>query len=745
MEIVTLANAEPKGIQPFLVRKPVTLVDPTGLASAQWRAIVAKAPVVRACITTLILQVVAIPWAITGDNQKECDGYKALLQRANGGEGFKSFLGRVIRDALEVPFGGAMEVTRDAKGVANSLWHVDGGTLAPTYERDTPYAQINPQRSYDIVRFAPDEIVRVPWLMRTDIANYGWTITPCMDSFPAIESLMRTDIFYQTLLSDTPPPGLLDLLDMTQAEALDWAKGFRETFEGIDRFKIPILYDHKTAAQWISFQETGLAGQLADIVHRYSEVVAASFGMSVVDLGLFQYSQTKAGSVAQLDTSKRQGLGALMEAIASAFNEHVLPDTANFEWQPLDTTDKVQKATAQKTRVDTIDVAVKGNYIDRAEARKMMAQEEIFDVDPNALPEEPTPLPAPAPAAVAVGPDGQPVQVPTAAAKQQPPQLKPGAPQVPSGKAPVATPKSLYEGIHLADHDDDVSSDVERAMVNRLTREFSQIAGALPESVLRRAIDLVWDAPEMQADPAADVLVAAIEQILSQADAQIGLSDEGQAMILALMSEAYRLGLMESADNAWAALKATGYVEGDLSLSFDVQDPAVIAYLTRYAGQMVKNIDDGTKSILARVIYTGVKQGKALYGSKDSVAAAIVEATAGAIGKKRAESIALFEVRKAQSDAHIKQYQTLGLTKKHWVAIPALACDICQANDGMGFVSMDSKFQSVFGECDGPPGHPTVCHCRLELDRSELLARAESGELFTFFDGTDEVDVPGGD
>jgi hypothetical protein len=33
------------------------------------------------------------------------------------------------------------------------------------------------------------------------------------------------------------------------------------------------------------------------------------------------------------------------------------------------------------------------------------------------------------------------------------------------------------------------------------------------------------------------------------------------------------------------------------------------------------------------------------------------------------------------------------------------------------------------------------CHCRIQFDTEELLDRAESGELFRFFDGRDEIEV----
>jgi hypothetical protein len=763
--LITRAQSEPTGkrVEPFLVRRPYYYVDPGAYAAAAWRQVVARAPIVRSCIATLILQLTAVPYDIQCEDEKRQAYYLSVLDHLNG-EDWRTFWGRVIRDTLEVPFGGAFEPVRwqtgPQKGELYTLLHVDGGSLAPTYDRELPYVQINPLRSYDRVHFGQDELIRLPWMMRTDLQSYGWSFTPCMDCFPAIESLVRSDIFYNSLLSDTPPPGILDLLDMTYDDASTWVESFRATFEGIDRFKVPVLYDHSQKAEWISFQETGLHSSLAEIVKRYAEIVASAFGMSIVDLGLYEYAQTKAGGVAQLDASRRQGLGALMNAIATVLNARVFPDDVKFVWKPVDTEDSVKKASAQKTRIDGLKTLVEAKIIKRHEARDMLAAEGIIVPDPKVkIEDEDEEAPPPE------RPNGPPQKGEVVGEEEEVPSE--------SGK-PVAdeerpTEKALYslildEGYRVRHPWEDCERTVDwdllvaraesgedplpvprtdpayLSLVEALSGEFARMAARLPRSLVERAVDRVWDAlaEPVKHAASADAIVAGIRAVLAESDA-LELSDEGLGKVMAALSLAYEQGLLEAAESIWDALKSNGHVEGALGLKLRLRNPETLELLRQNVVTLGRDLDEGTASIVARLVYAGVRDGRAVYG-KDSIVDEIVKAFPLAIGRRRAQSIGLFEVNKVESLGHLKQYRTFGLTKKAWDTIEALACDLCQRNAARGFVPMEAKFQNVFGECDGPPGHPTICHCRVRFDRQELLERARSGQLFTLFDGESEVE-----
>ena len=138
---------------------------------------IAKAPIVRDCITTLILQIMAVPREIVSDDPEKVSYYTDIFDHAND-EDLSIFLSRILQDTLSVPFGGAMEVLRQSDGLLHSIYHVDGGTLAPTYNEEYPFIQSDPKRTYNKVFFRPGDLVRIPWMMRSDPVSYTHLTLP---------------------------------------------------------------------------------------------------------------------------------------------------------------------------------------------------------------------------------------------------------------------------------------------------------------------------------------------------------------------------------------------------------------------------------------------------------------------------------------------------------------------------------------------------------------------------------------
>ena len=352
------SEPQPKHIDaPYIFRRPPNVfTNYVGLRQDQWREVVARAPVVGVCIRTLITQITAIPWAIIGDDEEEVKYYTSVLQHANG-ENHDTFVERLVQDVLTIPFGGAVEVVRyPTDGVVASTWHVDASTMFPTYDEELLYVQVNPDNTLDREYFDGEQIKRIMWAPRSDIKNYGWSKTPLMEVLPTIEAVMRSDVFYANLLSDTPEAGILDLMDMKQEAAQDWVKSWQSLMIGIDALKVPVLYEHEKAAQFIPFTRSPSELTLPELVKRLVEIVVAAFGMNIGDLGLYEHTNTKAGTSASIALSKRQGLGALLKKITSLYNESILPDTVNFKFNPIDEEDKLKKSQTERQRAETLKI-----------------------------------------------------------------------------------------------------------------------------------------------------------------------------------------------------------------------------------------------------------------------------------------------------------------------------------------------------------------------------------------------------
>lgn len=347
-------NPQPPFAAPYLNRRGIGPTDPFGIRPEEWRYIIARAPIAALCIRTLILQITALDWKVSCDDKGKITHFTEVIDNANG-ESFDAYCERVVYDMLTVPFGGATEVVKGKKGETALFYHVDGGTMFPTYDPDEPYVQIDPYQPMRRVWFTREQIKRLTWAPMTDMANYGWSRPPVMEIFFAVEQLMRSDVFYGQFLSNTPEAGILDLMDMDAKSAREWVKSWQELMIGIDPLKVPVLYDHEQPAKWIPFSRPPGELALPDLTKRYAEVVVGAFGMNIGDIGLFEHQNTLAGSSRMQANSKRQGLGSILRKIKNLINSMLPPDVI-FTWEAVDEEDRLRRANAMKIRADTLKI-----------------------------------------------------------------------------------------------------------------------------------------------------------------------------------------------------------------------------------------------------------------------------------------------------------------------------------------------------------------------------------------------------
>jgi hypothetical protein len=733
------APAEPKGKgyrEPaFLSRTPITFYDPIALSSQQWRHLVGAAPVVRSCIATLIMQITGLNWEIVDDDKEEGKYFELVLGQADDGSGFENMIARVLEDALTVPFGGAWEIGSYPGGGTAWTAHLDGGLLRPTYNKDFPYAMVHPtQGNLDPRLFRATEVSRIKWMPRPEIRFYGWTRTPCMDCLAAIQGLLRSDRFWQTLLTDNPPPGILDVMGMSHDEAVDWLASWKTMLAGIDSLKVPILTaegrDKETAApaQFISFGTSAAQAELPELVRRYAEMVCAAFGMNTGDLGLFNDQLRVAGATRIIDLSKRQGLAHLLKRIKQRLDMDVLPDGAEFKWADIELEDVVRKAAAKNQTSMALGNLVTAAGLPSHIALQQAIADGIITVEvPEELtapPVETPPVQAAAPAApegAATQPTGQ--KAPTTTGETQAQQGRRASPKAPAPQErgdkipPRAFPTSSKAARELGKIVGPWMNGIARSVTKGRIGDLldAGLAAATKEASKQRAA---------QDSPAA----MAIRDLLEHAD-WWKTPDIGQRVANCL-SLAYGEGLLESAQEIQDALHIAGVVSSPaLAVTTAVlKDPATLGQIAERGAQLVTRVDEGTKFFITQKILGGVDAGI----SSPSIARTIlVDAVQrGVIETFRGRSLSIVntEINAASTSAALAQQASVGLTRKHWIAIPGVACNICQSNMDQGPVAADFQYESVFDEgIQGPPAHPHVCHCYVTFDKAELLASVAGG------------------
>lgn len=187
---------------------------------------------------------------------------------------------------------------------------------------------------------------------------------------------------------------------------------------------------------------------------------------------------------------------------------------------------------------------------------------------------------------------------------------------------------------------------------------------------------------------------------------------------------AFEDGMLATAEMIQNDLYGRGIVAAPgVILSFDVTNDAVIQILNEMAAELVRNIDDGTKYYLRRMIVEGALNG----WSVDRITEAIwndlfglSEEQAATLSESRIRSIVTTELNRADSAGRLEEMKKLGLKLKRWITRLIDVCTLCASNESYGSVPIDFEYMDVFGPTQHPPGHPTTCHCTLGADPDEL-------------------------
>jgi hypothetical protein len=723
-----MSDPKPKSLEvPFLWRLPTLWQIPQWQQANQWRWFVYNQPIAMLCRARLINYLLGLPWEITTRNPDEKDAlaediryYTAWVLRH-----FDLAFDRLWQDALDLPIGGAVEivrwpagvkpviregeeeyrVTRDhPKGHAFKLINLDGATIFPTYEEDIPLAQKIPELD-KVVYFTENEIGRVGIQPRTEMRLRGYFKPPPEQIFLAMQMVNDGDHFYHDLLKNVPPVGILDLMDMTQQSAQEWVGSVRSLFEGSDPFKIPVLYEHTNAAQFIPFGKSPQELLFDTASLRYARIVAGSYGLTLGNLGLEPKGDTLAGSIRD-DMQASQGYGYIIEKTKNLLDTEVLPPY--LEWSPkLQDFEKLTgKGRAMLVVTQALRVAKDAGALKPSEMQAQLIRDgfitvEVEPPDDNALIEQ----------------QKQAKQGFGGGRELQSLMGRVGASQGGLGDVKKERAQLLPAKAHVK------TSDTHTKMADSLKSALGKVADKATPARLSK-------------------LARAVARVITPLIGKAELPNEWQEQIDAIIEREGWYTLPASITAALAAAYKAAYAEGaqiaaeevlqflaerallanpPIGIDFNLTNPRTLAELEKKAATLVTRINDGTRYYLKRMLVAGVEEGL----PSDEIAKR-AKAELEGMTLERIESIVNTEINRAESEGRLGQWSEMGLTRKRWQT-DADPCDICRRNEAQGFVEMGHVYEDVFDGTLTPPGHPRVCRCHLEFDEDELMEKA--GEL----------------
>lgn len=384
----------------YLIRPFFNWTQPTWVTSEMWRRVVQSQQICMLCRETLIGNILSLDWKIEArdstkrDELKDQIDYYTKFFEYTGDYDYSEIIEWLGVDLLDLPFGSAAEVGREGDNEDGKvLWLelLDGGTMYPTLNKDWPIGQYVPEANTNPVFFPAHAINRMYFSPRTEIKRKGWGMAPPEKIWVALNLLSTGDTYYAKLLSDTPDAGILDLIDMDKESATSWVEGWRQLLSGVDPQKIPVLYEHTQAAEWIPFTRNPTDIQYNEAISRYTTILTAGYGMTPSDIGMGgaqNGGNTMAGNMRDERKSKRNGYARTKRKFTEFFNR-LLPADLRFKFIDMDDELMVAVGRARLASATAMASMVSGNLFTEAEMRQQAVADGYITVSvPEELPPE---------------------------------------------------------------------------------------------------------------------------------------------------------------------------------------------------------------------------------------------------------------------------------------------------------------------------------------------------------------------
>jgi len=305
------------------------------------------------CRSTLIDQSVAsVSWEVLnpqGERDAQTEYFTLLLQNANDGEGFASFVSRFAQDILTTIEGGFFEIVLSPGDVPVALYNVDSVTIHATSNEKFPWEQRF--QAAKPVQFRRSELAHGMWHPFTNIDAQRRNLTPIAIAYMYICILAASDDWNLDILSDQFPAGVLSLPGASEQEARNFKNAWDYAIAGGQLRDIAVIYGIELKqAQHIKFTRppTDMAFEITN--HWYSSLVAAAFEMSIMDISILTKVSTKAAAESQERTSTQQGQMKLRRIVKTAIENWILPEGYEFQWvtpRPEDIATQAKAALAK--------------------------------------------------------------------------------------------------------------------------------------------------------------------------------------------------------------------------------------------------------------------------------------------------------------------------------------------------------------------------------------------------------------
>ena len=368
-----------------------------GQARDIWlRNFVLKSDHLKIAVNTFIEKVLAIPLDIT-PRDATVKAHVALarqieddIQRNSGMlKGFQNELSKFINDYLTTDNGGFMMLLGPGKkdgpivGQVVALLHLDSCRCFRTGNVEFPVTYEHTDGKRYEIHYT--RIIFMSSMPSADSALCDVGLCAVSRSIDAAQELFDMMVYSQEKLGSRPPRQILYAKKGATLQQLVSAVQHAENkmdAQGLTRFARTLLIAPQTPTADLELDLIDLSS-LPDNFNRMDAtmldmaILAASFGLDLRDLAFsFGISgHTKADAQVQDNKTKGKGAAQFMRDFAIQFEEKVLPESLQAEFDYVDDTQDNQAATMDKTRAETRTVNLASGAITLAIARQKMVDD----------------------------------------------------------------------------------------------------------------------------------------------------------------------------------------------------------------------------------------------------------------------------------------------------------------------------------------------------------------------------------
>ena len=298
--------------------KRLGLRKPTNISFRMLRSIARRDAVCRICINVIKKAVSQSQWEIRVKKEAPAkpEAYEAerkqvyeLFEFMNpNAENLREVLDKVIDDLLTLDASGIEKVfSLDGSRLA-ALNAVDGATLRPVYnahgELGNP-AYLQFMNDKKVAEFSQDELVYLMCQPQNDVESFGYGLSPIESILLQVQAGLQADMHnIKHFSGDNIPPGVLDLGDISEAEALKFIALWDATVVG-NTHAMKFVWGKSTGNKYTPFTGNNKDMQYVEYIDWLTRIKLATFGLTTLDANMLQDVNRATAQVQQLISESR--------------------------------------------------------------------------------------------------------------------------------------------------------------------------------------------------------------------------------------------------------------------------------------------------------------------------------------------------------------------------------------------------------------------------------------------------------